>query len=533
VYKLPDGEYCAYLRKSRADLEAESRGEGDTYARHIKILLELARRHNITLTKIYQEKPATSGERISERPEMIRLLEDIEDGLWTGVLVVEVERLARGDTLDQGIVAQTFKYSNTLIITPMRVYDPSRPEDEEYFEFGLFMSRREFKTINRRLQTGRITSVKEGKYVGNKPPYGYIRVKLDNGKGYTLEPHPEQAPVVKMIFSLYTDPDPNRRMGTALIARYLNEKKIPTQRNKQWTVATVNGILRNPVYIGYVRWGSRPVAKKKNTKSRPRKPIEEWTLAKGLHEPIIDEVTFRRAQQIMQQNSHPPVDPKKISNPFAGLVKCAFCGSAMILRPYNDKRPPGIICSRQGCKNVSSMFHIFEERVLEALKDWLEEYKSQWLQIRPEEKKHDRLEVLRNVLRAHEKSLKELEVQKDSLHDLVERKVYTIEDFIERSQKLAKRFEEVNEAIRQVKEEIENEVQFRASQDEFIPQVEHVLDIYHKTEDPALKNELLKSVIEQIVYRKDKRGHWKTGGMDNFEISLFPRVPKQINISTS
>ena len=81
---------------------------------------------------------------------------------------MEVERLARGDTIDQGIVAQTFKFSDTKIITPIKTYNPNNEFDEEYFEFGLFMSRREYKTINRRLQRGRMASVKDGKYVANK-----------------------------------------------------------------------------------------------------------------------------------------------------------------------------------------------------------------------------------------------------------------------------------------------------------------------------------------------------------------------------
>lgn len=80
----------------------------------------------------------------------------MESGSKKDVFVMEVERLARGDTIDQGIVAQTFKYSNTKIITPMKIYDPNNEYDEEYFEFGLFMPRREYKTTNRRLQRGRI-----------------------------------------------------------------------------------------------------------------------------------------------------------------------------------------------------------------------------------------------------------------------------------------------------------------------------------------------------------------------------------------
>ena len=143
------GRYIIYLRKSRADLEAEQRGEGETLARHERALLELARRQRLNIVDIYRE--IVSGETIAARPVMQRVLAEVEEGLWDGVLVYEVERLARGDTIDQGIVAQAFKFSNTKIITPVKTYDPDNEFDEEYFEFGLFMSRREYKTINRRV----------------------------------------------------------------------------------------------------------------------------------------------------------------------------------------------------------------------------------------------------------------------------------------------------------------------------------------------------------------------------------------------
>ena len=194
-------QYVIYLRKSRADIEAEAHGEGETLLRHEKALLDLAKRQKLNVTEIYRE--VVSGETISARPMMQKLLEEVEQGIWTGVLVMEIERLARGDTIDQGIVAQAFKYTGTKIITPMKVYDPSNEFDEEYFEFGLFMSRREYKTINRRIQRGRIASVKEGKYISSVAPYGYDRIKIKNDKGYTLKSNPDQAAVVKMIYDLY------------------------------------------------------------------------------------------------------------------------------------------------------------------------------------------------------------------------------------------------------------------------------------------------------------------------------------------
>lgn len=192
--------YLIYLRKSRMDMEAEARGEGETLARHRTTLLALARRMGLEIGGIYEE--IVSGETIAARPQMQRLLSEVEAGQWEGVLVMEVERLARGDSIDQGIVAQAFKYSGTKIITPAKTYDPANEFDEEYFEFGLFMSRREYKTIKRRMVAGRIASVKEGKYMGKTNPYGYFRVKVPNGKGYTLEPNPPQAAIVREIFDL-------------------------------------------------------------------------------------------------------------------------------------------------------------------------------------------------------------------------------------------------------------------------------------------------------------------------------------------
>lgn len=128
--------YVIYLRKSRADAEAEARGEGETLARHEKALLDLAKYSRLNVTAIYRE--IVSGDTIAARPIMQRLLSEVEKGLWEGVLVMEVERLAREDTIDQGIVAQTFRFTDTKIITPNKTYDPQNEYDEEYFEFGLF-----------------------------------------------------------------------------------------------------------------------------------------------------------------------------------------------------------------------------------------------------------------------------------------------------------------------------------------------------------------------------------------------------------
>ena len=182
--------YAIYLRKSRADMEAEARGEGETLARHQAQLMELARKRDCNIVKIYRE--IVSGENIASRPQMQQLLADISDNKYDGVLVMEVERLARGDTIDQGVVAQAFKSTGTKIITPAKVYDPENEFDEEYFEFSLFMSRREYKTIRRRMEAGRLASIKEGNYISPEAPYGYRKTHPEP-KVYTLDIVPDEA----------------------------------------------------------------------------------------------------------------------------------------------------------------------------------------------------------------------------------------------------------------------------------------------------------------------------------------------------
>jgi len=80
--------YCIYLRKSRADVESEQRGETETLARHEAALLELAKRQKLDVAEIYRE--VVSGDTISARPVMQNLLDEVGQGVWNGVLVMEM-----------------------------------------------------------------------------------------------------------------------------------------------------------------------------------------------------------------------------------------------------------------------------------------------------------------------------------------------------------------------------------------------------------------------------------------------------------
>lgn len=513
-----------YLRKSRADMEAEARGEGETLARHERILIELAKQMKLNITAIHRE--IVSGETISSRPVMQQLLTEVEQGIWSGVLVMEVERLARGDTIDQGIVSQTFKYSGTKIITPMKIYDPNNEFDEEYFEFGLFMSRREYKTINRRLQRGRLSSVHEGKYVGNKPPYGYDRIKLEKEKGFTLIENTSQADVVRMIFELYTKgTDASKRLGVSLIVRKLNDMHIPPVKGDVWTPATIQGMLRNPVYIGKIRWNARPSVKKivdgQMKKMRPR--AKDYIIVDGLHKPIIDMDTWNLAQYYLSENKSRPVPLNyKTKNPLAGLIVCGVCGRKMTRRPYSGAYPESLLCSNTACNNISSQLAYVETRLLQSLKDWLKQYK---VTLKTTAKQNYQYEVEVKALESMDNELANLDKQMNNLHDLLERGVYSIDKFLERSKILSERINALKKDRDKLNNRINDAKKREINKTEFIPKVERVLDVYWSTEDPALRNELLKEIVEKAVYNKSVGGRWH-GKPDDFELVLYPRIPK-------
>ena len=368
---MDDKQYAIYLRKSREDREIEKYENADTLERHERTLVEYAKKHELEIGKIYRE--IVSGETIEEREEMQKLLRDVENKKWAGVLVMEIERLARGDQIDQGIIAKAFKYSNTKIITPAKVYDSNNEFDEEFFEFGLFMSRREYKTINRRLQRGRVASVKEGKYVGNTPPFGYMRKKIENAKGYTLEIDTNEAEIVKQIFFLYA----YENLSINKVAEKLNELNLKPRKAEEWTISSVKDILNNPVYVGKIRWNARKqVISTRNgirKKSRPRNM--EFLVVDGLHEAIIDEKIWNIVKSKRKMNNAPIQHNNIVQNPLCGIVYCEKCGKPMQRRPYkNTDKASTLMCANSKCDNISSKLYIVEEKILEAMKIWLKNY---------------------------------------------------------------------------------------------------------------------------------------------------------------
>ena len=226
-----------YLRKSRKDYEFSNEEIEKTLERHEKILQNFATAtygHKIPEENIFRE--VVSGDTISDRPEMQKVMSLIEDPKYKAVLVLEIERLARGNTIDQGLIAQTFEYTNTLIITPQKIFNLNDDMDRSFFEDGLYQSRKYLLYTKKILTRGRVTSVREGKYIGSSTPFGYDKEKLKNTKGYKLIINKQEAEIVKTIFKLENNKP---------IIDILTEAKIASSRREAREFLNNNAITLN------------------------------------------------------------------------------------------------------------------------------------------------------------------------------------------------------------------------------------------------------------------------------------------------
>ena len=521
-------QYLVYLRKSRKDRDLELQtGSFDTLQRHRDALLALAEERGYSIAHVYEE--VVSGDSIADRPEMRKLLAAVETGNFAGVLVMEVPRLARGNTKDQGVVAEAFQYSGTKIITPEKIYDPADDADEEYFEFGLFMSRREYKAINRRLQRGRMASLSEGKYIAGTPPYGYRKVKLPHQKGYTLEPVPEAAGVVREIFQLYTmgDPQPDggrRPLGSLAIANLLNARGVPSPGGVRWSAAAVRDVLKNPTYAGYIRWSYRPDTKRVvDGRVMVSHPVNKETeLRKGVHPPLITEEAWTAASAMMASRAHAPVPGRRaVSNPLAGLLRCSVCGRSLVQLPQGRRGAPMVLCPTAKCPTVGSRRDVVEEALLSALAQWLEAYKVR-AQSGAEGRKPGGAvrDAERDAARVR-KQLEALQKQRDGLYDLLEQGLYTGDTFLERSRILGARIAEAEERDETLRKHLDALRQAELAKKNAAPRIQNVLDVYAALETPAEQNALLKAVLDHGVYFKSQGGAWRESDM---RLYVYPKI---------
>ena len=486
---LSSEAYIIYLRKSRADSQDESIEQ--VLAKHETMLQELAERElggRIPDNCIIRE--VVSGETIEERPEMNKLLWLIENPAVKAVLVVEPQRLSRGDLEDCGKVVNAFRYSNTKVITTTMTYDLTNKMHRKFFEQELMRGNDYLEYTKEILLRGRILSVQKGNYIGNTAPFGFN--KIHDEIGPTLE-HNEYAPAVKLVFDMYV----NQGKTPLEIARHLDSIGVKPMKGKIWEKSSIRAILKNKHYMGLVVFGSHKteriyengqLVKKRNMPTDP----EDMIIAKGRHKPIVCQELFEAAQATFGTAPRAKYNAP-LKNILSGLMFCSKCGKAMALHPYKKAKDRYECRNRNGCGSKSSPV----DSVIAALLFVLEEEKLLELQVMLENNEGRSHVIQQKQLAKMKEELIELKKQEDRQYDLLEKGMYTEEKFTERHDSLVREMDELKAKIFEVSQALPKEVDYGKK---IVKLKEAIAGIRCDHISPKAKNVLLKSIIKRIDY---------------------------------
>lgn len=329
--KIDVNQVILYLRKSRAE---RNETVEEVLARHEKILQDYAVQtfgHVIPEKNVYRE--VVSGETLDERVEIKKIFNRLEKENIKVLLVVEPQRISRGDMLDCGRVVQILKYTDTLVTTITKTYDLNNKFDRQLFESQLTQGNQYLEYHKEIMDRGKALSIREGKYIGSTPPFGYDRKALD--KGFMLIKHKEEAPIVETIYNLFVD----ENLSTLEVSNYLNKHLMRPRKNKLWDSDMVRHVIKNEVYYGSLTWGKRPVIKKliDGEINKMRVSAKDYMLVRGMQEPIISKEKWDMAQEKIKghANAKNPTS-RELKNPLAGVVFCERCRYSLV-RIKNSK----------------------------------------------------------------------------------------------------------------------------------------------------------------------------------------------------
>jgi len=305
--------FCAiYCRVSTQD-----QAEKFSLTSQLKTLKGLARAKRLDIANIYNEG-GVSGESISGRPEILRLLQDAEKGLFSAVLIVALDRLSR-KLSDSLYLRETLKSYGVRIITPGQEYDPEKIEHDLTQNIFGSIADYERKRILERCHAGRVEKRAGGGWLGGHAPKGY---KFNPGTK-ELEPDPDLVPVVKRVYELAVSFSPaeiSRRLPEAGSARMV--RRI-LERNKAFFYSG-----RVETYEGEIIPAQWPAI-----------------IPESLANRVLESKKGRRTVEIVGRATHLLTG--------LGVFKCAKCGATIKSFP-GQKRLDGSRKQYYGCSSRSS-----------------------------------------------------------------------------------------------------------------------------------------------------------------------------------
>lgn len=277
------------------------------------------------LAGIYEES-GVSGTKAETRPELMRLMKDCRAGQIDLVITKSISRFARNTSECIAMVRELTDIGVTLIFEKENI-DTSKMESEFLLTLLAAFAESESQSISTNQKWSIRRRFQSGTYKGGKVPYGYRRDK----KGYVI--HSKEAEIVKRIFNMLCE-----GKGTLVIARKLNEERIPTwtesykglEAQGKWRSNSIIAIARNEFYTGdslYQKTFMENYKKCVNTGQ-----LDQY-LNEADHPAIIDHATFEQANAMIKSHGERLGRQKAVKDTkryvFSGRLICGFCGGHM------------------------------------------------------------------------------------------------------------------------------------------------------------------------------------------------------------
>lgn len=309
-------------------------GESGSIKTQRALLTQYCKENNIPVYDVYTDD-GFSGTNF-ERPAFKRMLNDLESHKANLVIVKDLSRFGREYAQMGMYIENDFEDWNIRFISIGENVDTLNGTDEILMPITNVINSQYAKECSRKTKQAHRALAKEGKFIGSRAPFGYIKDPKDR---HHLLVDEEAASVVRSIFKMFCD-----GIGYVRMTKILREKKILNpqayfnknnpdyyksdywRQNFDWHATSIRVILNNPVYLGQTTFG-RTKVKGKTKKKKVATDESEWIVVENTHEPIIDKETWNLAHDIMKNRRRETKSGE--TQMFAGLVKCSDCGSAL------------------------------------------------------------------------------------------------------------------------------------------------------------------------------------------------------------